>query len=132
MSKLAAMCLWILGVVACAAPPAVVDPGAREILGRVVNRIELPASSRTPTDPMLDVIGGMYGVMGYMVARGLAMAESDARPYYLYVIQLSDGREVRISKPQVLETNNVGDCVRVFESSQRGYPRMAGDTGCLN
>ncbi len=116
----------------CATPKPSYDINASESLGRIVSKTQVGGKTQQRADsPNLGAaLAGTYGIAGLIV--GGAFDKTTTLPVFEFKILLLEGREV-VAISEFSEANQVGDCVKVFESSQPTYPRfiLSGDCTTL-
>lgn len=90
------------------------DPNARETLGTIHAKVIAAENAKQEVTMMLRT--QQVGTAGPPVT------------VYRHTVMLEDGRSVEVMSSYPGHT--VGDCVKVFESSQPSYPRLANHSGC--
>lgn len=113
----------------CATTTPNYDPQARESVGRIVAkgvagaRTQPAADSYNPAPAFVAAIG----LVGAQLL-GDALEKKTSVPVHVYRIQTEDGREVSVLSDYSL--SEVGECVKLLESSQPTYPRFVSHSGC--
>jgi hypothetical protein len=114
-----------LSAVACETPGAggdgSYDPNARETLGRVISRKDTGMTTQQARSTTLIPVGGLF--VPVPMDRG-----TGPLPVFEYQVKLEDGRTVSIFA--WYPHHEVGNCVKVFESTRRDYPRFINSHGC--
>lgn len=107
----------------CATPKPSYDINASESLGRIVSKTQVGGKTQQRADsPNLGAaLVGTYGIAGLIV--GSAFDKTTTLPVFEFKILLLEGREV-VAVSEFSGANQVGECVKVFESSQPTYPRF--------
>ncbi|MES2280796.1 MAG: hypothetical protein V4542_05225 [Pseudomonadota bacterium] len=113
----------------CATPKPDYDINARESFGRIISRAQLGSKTQQRADsPNLGAaLAGPYGIAGFIA--GSAFDKKTTLPIFEFRILLLEGREV-VAVSEFAETNQIGDCVKVFESDQPSYPRFIPSDEC--
>ena len=122
--------LCFLGIlvllVGCATTPTY-DSQAKESIGKIVAKA--PRSTRTqPTADSYNAGPALaqFGILGWVVA-DLLQKKTDVTVYE-YRIRTEDGGEVSVLTDYF--ANQVGECVKLLESSMPTYPRFVSHDIC--
>lgn len=124
-------CLWLVILLAsgCATRPPNYDSQARESTGKIVakgvagTRTQASADSYNPAPAFVAAMG----VVGAQLL-GDALEKKTSVPVYVYRIRTEDGRDVSVVSDYSL--SEIGECVKLLESSQPTYPRFVAHSGC--
>jgi hypothetical protein len=113
---------------ACAAPPLSYDPDALESPARIIDK----SVAGERTQPRADSYNAGPALAGVIGAAGLVLADALQKrtniEVYEYVVRTNEGNEVSILSEYT--GFSVGDCVKLFQSAQPTYPRIAPGGGC--
>jgi hypothetical protein len=112
----------------CASPTPGYDPNAKESLGRIIGK----EIGQVRTQARADSFNAGPALVGTLGAVGIAIGDSLEKktqvPIFRYRIRAEDGREIEVHSEYAM--NQVGDCVRLFESERPTYPRFTSADGC--
>ena len=116
--------LLSIALTSCAAGPGgggAYDPDAQETLGRIVERRDSGTTTRLAGRGVLIPVGGLF--IPIPLDRG-----TSSMSVFAHTIALDDGR--RLVVYSWYPEHQVGNCVKLFESSRPDYPRMINSSGC--
>ena len=118
--------LIAISVGGCASSQPGYDINATEALGRVHAKALLGYREVKVAPSSASTAIAMYGVVGFVLSE--IHSQRFNVPVYQYSIRLESGREIKVHTDWA--SNSVGDCVKVFESQQSGYPRFVNANDC--
>jgi hypothetical protein len=117
-----------MSLAGCATTPPNFDVDAKESLGRITEKTVAGGRTQARADsPSADALVGTIGIVGVAIADGLFQKKTQIA-IYAYRIRTADGRQIVVASESF--SNEVGDCVKVFESARPTYPRFVSAMGC--
>lgn len=127
MRHLAAAVLLFI-VYGCASHAPSYDINALESIGRIVSKTQVgeKIQPRADSPNMGPALAGSLGPVGLVI--GDVLQKKTTLPVFEYRIKTTNGREIVAMSDYSL--SHVGQCVRVFESSQPTYPRFVSSDEC--
>jgi hypothetical protein len=126
--RCASLIVLVLVISGCASRAPSYDSNARESLGRIISKTQVgeKIQARADSPNMGAALVGIYGGLGLVI--GDALQKKTTLPVFEYRIKMVDGREVVAVSDY--SRDSVGECVKVFESSQPTYPRFVSSDEC--